>query len=113
MKSSLTMCGQYSALMSGSTVGQRMGSKTTSFSWLRPDHSMNLAHSGWPGRNGSVAMNQGCISLHLIVDWFVAIELHRKRASSAGSLPEVVRVAVKVGQRNESADHVHSASFLR
>src|SRR6476646_4370946 len=111
MKSSLTMCGQYSALISGSTVGQRMGSKTTSFSWLRPDHSMNLAHSGCPGRNGSVAMNHGCISLHLI-DWLVAIELHRKRASSAGGVAEVVQVAEEVGQRNESADHVHSASFL-
>src|SRR5688572_6579641 len=63
MKSSFTICGQYSSLIVGSTVGQSIGSRdTTSSKWSRPDHEMYLVHFAPSlGEKGSVAMNHCCM----------------------------------------------------
>ena len=62
IKSSLTMYGQYSALVFGRMVGQRdESSDTNSLSCVRPDHSTYFFHDLSSGVNCCVAMNHGII----------------------------------------------------
>src|SRR5262245_60483845 len=82
MKSSLTMCGQCSALISGRREGQSIGSsETTSSNCVSPDQAMYLAQPSWRGVNVLVAMYHGCICCALTV----ATDCVSRRGGLSGS----------------------------
>src|ERR1700730_324653 len=80
MKTSFTIRLQYSDLISGSTLGQRIGSsETTSSSCSSLDHAMYFPQLSLDLSNFSVAINQGVI---VSFNWGWSYEIARRKKHS-------------------------------